>query len=177
MNKLKLIDIAKALKISNGRVTQLKAKGMPVNSIDLAAAWYRENINQKLSPKLAGSTAPPPAGETMAAIIASAFDINVERAKREHHEANIAHMRERQMAGELVDAARVRLTVTTCAAMTRSALERIPDMLSDRLAAEMDASVIHAMMTAEIDLVLAAMASDIRNLKFTRDTHENQISH
>jgi len=143
--------------------------GMPVDSIDAALAWYRVNVNQKLSPKLLGSTAPPPAAETMAAILAETYDINVARAKREHHEANLAELKERQVLGELVDASRVRRVVTSWAAMARSALEKIPDKLSDRLAAETDPVACHALMTSEMDLVLTDLAAGARNIKLDAD--------
>lgn len=169
MSKIKQSDIAKILGVTGARVTQLKAKGMPTNSVDAAAAWYRANIDQKLSPKLTPSIAPPPAEESMQAIIAGAYDLQESRAKREHHEANLAELKERQALGELVDASRVRRAVTTWAAMARSAFEKIPDKLSERLAAEADAVACHALITAEIDLVLADLAVGARGLKFEGD--------
>lgn len=169
MTGIKLVDIAKVLGVSGARVTQLKAKGMPVNSVDAAAAWYRANVNQIFSPKLDAITVPPAAADTMAAIIADTYDINVARAKREHHEANLAELKERQVLGELVDASRVRRVVTSWAAMARSALEKIPDKLSDRLAAETDPVSCHALMTAEMDLVLADLAAGARSIKLDSD--------
>lgn len=165
MRAVKQSEIAVVLGVTEARVTQLKKKGMPVNSIDSAAAWYRSNIDQKLSPKLTPSIAPPPAAQTMQAVIASAYDLQESRAKREHHEANLAELKERQALGELVEASRVRRAVTTWAAMARSAFEKIPDKLSERLAAEADAVACHALITAEIDLVLADLASGAQSLK------------
>jgi phage terminase Nu1 subunit (DNA packaging protein) len=105
----------------------------------------------------------------MAAIIADTYDINVSRAKREHHEANLAELKERQVLGELVDASRVRRVVTSWAAMARSALEKMPDKLSDRLAAETDPVACHALITSEMDLVLADLAAGARNIKLDAD--------
>lgn len=38
-------DIAEALGISPGRVSQLKADGMPVDSIEAARSWYRRRVD------------------------------------------------------------------------------------------------------------------------------------
>lgn len=169
MGTVKQVELAKVLGLTQARVTQLKAKGMPVNSIDSAAAWYRDNIDQKLSPKLAPSIAPPAATDTMREIIAGAYDLQESRAKREHHEANLAELKERQALGELVDASRVRRAVTSWAAMARSAFERIPDKFSERLAAESDPVIIHAMISEEIDAVLSDLSAGAKTLKLDGD--------
>ena len=169
MSKPKQSDIAKVLGVTEARVTQLKAKGMPVDSIDLAADWYRVNIDQKLSPKLAPSIVPPAAAHTMQEVIASAYDLQEARAKRETHEANLAELKERQALGELVEASRVRRAVTSWAATARSAFEKIADKLSERLAAESDATACHALITAEIDLVLADLANGARTMRLEGD--------
>lgn len=165
MSKPKQSEIAKVLGITEGRVTQLKAKGMPVDSIDMAAAWYRDNIDQKLSPKLTPTTVPPPASQTMEAVSSAFYDLQEERARREHHEANLAELKQRQLMGELVEAERVRRVVTTWASMARAAFEKIPDKLAERLAAESDPQACHVLMTNEIDLVLADLASGARSIK------------
>lgn len=157
------------LGVSEGRVTQLKGKGMPVDSLDLAADWYRKNVDQKLSPKLAPSPVPRPAAESVHEAMVTLFDLQEERARREHHEANLAELKQRQLMGELVEASRVRKAVTTWAAMSRAAFEKIPDKLAERLAAEVDAPACHALLTAEIDLVLADLASGAIAMRFDGD--------
>ena len=169
MSKPKQSEIAKVLGVTEGRVTQLKSKGMPVDSIDLAADWYRKNVDQKLSPKLGPSVVPPPAAETMKEVVAGFYDLQEERARREHHEANLAELKQRQLMGELVEVARVRRAVTTWAAMARAAFEKVPDKLAERVAAETEAQNCHALLTAEIDLILADLANGARSLKFEGD--------
>lgn len=169
MSKPKQSDIAKALGVTEGRVTQLKGKGMPVDSIDLAADWYRKNVDQKLSPKLGPSPLPPPAVETMREVMANLYDLQEERARREHHEANLAELKQRQLMGELVEVARVRRAVSTWSAMARAAFEKVPDKLAERVAAEGNAQACHALLTAEIDLILADLANGARQLKFESD--------
>lgn len=169
MARLEQKEIARVLGVSPPRVTQLKAIGMPVSSIDLAAAWYRENVDQRLSPKLAPSPVPLPAMETMAEVIAEAYDIQRARAKREHHEAGMAALKERQMLGDLVEAGRVKRAVSSWAAMARSAFEKIPDKVSERVAATSDAQECHALLCAEIDLVLVDLANGARTMRLESD--------
>lgn len=167
------VNLAKHLGITPGRVSQLKTQGMPVDSYENATAWYTANIDQKLSPKLAPGVALPPVSRTVAAkvaeIIDGAYDLQAARAKREHHEANLAELKERQALGDLVEASRVIRSVTTWAAMARAAFEKIPDKVAERVAAESDAQQCHALLTAEIDLVLDDLAAGARSLKFDGD--------
>lgn len=81
----------------------------------------------------------------------------------------------RERAGELVEADRVRLGVTACAAQTRSALERLPDMVAPRLAVETDESAIVAMLSGEIDMVLADLATRLRAGKFSEPSPSSGI--
>jgi hypothetical protein len=97
------------------------------------------------------------------------IDYHAARTLREYSEAQRAALKFRQEIGEMVDAASVTRAVTTWAATIRSALERIPDKLADRVAAEVDSVACHALMTAEIDLVLADLAAGARNLKMNAD--------
>lgn len=98
------------------------------------------------------------------AITQTVYDLQLSRAKREHHEANIAEMRERQRAGELVELQQVHLAYTTLAAQLRAALERIPDKLAPRLAAEGDEHTVHSLLLAELDAALIDMAQSAAQL-------------
>lgn len=164
MAALKQATIAKELGITEARVSQLKKGGMPVDSLSGAVEWYRTNIDQRLSPKLVPGVAIPSARAMVSEIIEDAYDIQRARAKREHHEANLAELRERQALGELVEVEKVKRAATTLAAMSRSAFEKIPDKLAERLAAETDPTNCHALLTAEIDLVLADLAAGARDM-------------
>lgn len=164
MAKLKQATIAKELGITEGRVSQLKRDGMPIESLSAALAWYQERVDQKFSNKLIPGVVIPAARERIAEAIEDAYDITRARAKREYHEANLAELRERQAIGSLVEADRVKRAATTLAAMARSAFEKIPDKLAERLAAEADATICHAMLTAEMDAVLADLAAGARDL-------------
>jgi phage terminase Nu1 subunit (DNA packaging protein) len=98
-----------------------------------------------------------------------ATSYHVARTLREAAEARMAQLRLRVMAGELVSADRVKRAVTTWAAMARAAFEKIPDKVAERVAAESDAQECHALLTAEIDLVLADLASGARTMRIESD--------
>lgn len=161
---VKGVDLARELGVTKGRISQLKAQGMPVDSITAARAWYGQNVDQRLSPKLIPGIQLPPR-EQLAAVVESAYDIQQARAKREHHEANLAELREREALGELVNANDVRRAVVALSATARSGFERIPDKLADRLAALGDPHECHALLTAEIDQVLEDLAAGAESLK------------
>lgn len=150
MARLKQTTIAKELRLSAGRVSQLKSQGMPVDSLEGAREWYARNIDPTLSPVIGSG----PRARAVVEAVADAYDLAVARAKREHHEANLAEMRERKEAGELVEVAAVTKRVTDHAARVRQALERIPDRIAERLAAETTAAACHAVLQSEIDQVL-----------------------
>lgn len=122
--------IAKELGVSAGRVSQMKGEGMPCHSIDAAKAWVESNVKRKATvPSPSASPAPRPGDVSSIPPTAepTTFDLNRARAKRETHEANMAEMRERERAGELVEAKRVEKAMTDLAAQMRLAVERIPD--------------------------------------------------
>ncbi|QLQ25247.1 MAG: hypothetical protein HZT41_10555 [Dechloromonas sp.] len=73
----------------------------------------------------------------------------------------------RTRCGELVDAAEVRRALVRISAEVRHSLERIPDAIGPRLAAEGDEHRVASMLGAEIDLVLADLATRLRAGKFS----------
>ena len=151
----RLETLAKELGVTRGRVSQMKAKGMPVHSIEAAREWRDAHVQRRVVI----------AGERPTEITAVTYDIAEARAKREHHEANIAAMREAQLAGSLVARDRVESAVTALAAQVRANFERVPDKLAEILAAEADPHRIHAYLTSEIDLVLEDLAAQAAALE------------
>lgn len=150
-----LIDVAAA---TAAMAKSLRADAKTVASI--MAAPPAEEVG-------AGDTVPPPADEPPAppADPNDATSYHIARTLRETAEAKIAQLRLRVMAGELVEARRVRDRVTTLAATARLGFERIPDKLADRLAITTDAAACHALITQEIDQVLADLAADAAGLQ------------
>ena len=82
-------------------------------------------------------------------------------AKRRRTELELA-----RRAGNLCEVEPVRRAVTNLAAAARLAFERIPDKLADRLAAATSADDCSALLTAEIDAVLADLAAGARAMRF-----------
>ncbi len=157
--------------VAAGRISLIDGKIDP----DVAdMQWAKNTKNPKAAfaqPKpLLDFTAPtqPSAAPSQplpdSAITQTVYDLQLSRAKREHHEANIAEMRERQKAGELVELAQVHLAYTTLAAQLRAALERIPDKITPRLAAETDEHAIHTLLLAELDQAMMDMATTAAQL-------------
>jgi phage terminase Nu1 subunit (DNA packaging protein) len=135
--------------VKSGRICLIDGKIDP----EVANIQWLKNTR---TPKLAAPSTPDPVPDT--AITQTLYDLQLARAKRETHEANLAEMKERQRAGELVELAQVHLAYTTLAAQLRAALERIPDKLSSRLAAESDEHTVHTLLLAELDQALLDMA-------------------
>ncbi|HOW75601.1 MAG TPA: hypothetical protein PK959_06675 [Candidatus Competibacteraceae bacterium] len=137
--------------VKEGRITLINGKVDPVAA---DAQWDANTRNPKI-PSINHSSADP-IPDTV--IPQSLYDLQLARAKREYHEANIAEMRERQKAGELVELRDVQLAYTTLYAQLRAAMERIPDKLAPRLAAETSADAVHALLVLELDQCLMDMA-------------------
>jgi phage terminase Nu1 subunit (DNA packaging protein) len=148
----KLATLARELGVTKGRISQMKAAGMPVSSVQAAKDWKAANVRARFDVA---------AHEAVAAVT---YDIAEARAKREHHEANIAAMREAQLAGALVERDRVESVLTAVAAQVRANFERLPDKLAELVAAETDPHRCHALLTAEIDLVLEDLAAQVTSV-------------
>lgn len=137
-------SVAVALGVSPGRVSQLKAQGMPTDTVAAAQEWYAANVDKKYAPTT---------GKRQTASLEDA------RVRRETAEANMAEMRELAQAGELVDAVAVRRLLSDAGAQIGLILDRIPDRLAPRLVAGGNEQQIHQMLQAEIDQVRAELAA------------------
>lgn len=157
---MNLRDIAYTLGISNAMVSRLAKMGMPTHSIEAAEQWRAQNLDLERTKgfRVDGNNG---GGDLTA--------YRQAREKRAQAEAAIADMRARRLAGELVDADRVRRAVTAMAAATRAGFDCIPDKLADRLAASADPAACHALLAAEIDQVLADLSNAARNLRIDDD--------
>jgi len=126
--------------VKTGRIV-LTAEGL-VDS-DAADASLRQNTTQ---PKAAyGGVLEPVAG-----IGTGGYDLQSARAKREFHEANLAEIRERKRSAELVEWSAVEKANADIYALLLNSLDRIPDKLADRLAAETNPFRCHSLLATEI---------------------------
>lgn len=142
----KQTTLARELGVSKGRISQMKAAGMPVHSVAAAKAWKEANIRVRLDTEAA-----PPDKSV-------AYDIAEARARREHHEANLAAMREAQLAGTLVEAAKVEAAAMRLGRMTRDALLGLPVRIAPELAAESDILAVERLLTDHLRAVLEDVA-------------------
>lgn len=144
--------------IKSGRIMLIDGKIDP----EVANIQWEKNTRPRIKiPSAESAPVSPVEGAPSlpdTAISQTLYDLQLARAKREYHEANIAEMRERQKAGELVEIRGVQLAYTTLAAQLRAAMERIPDKLATRLAAESNADAVHALLLVELDQCLVDMA-------------------
>ncbi len=101
---------------------------------------------------------PPPSGEMS------------HREASRRKETALAQLREVELAqrrGALVDKRQIDSALTGIAATIRQALERLPDTLAPRLAAEADEARIATFLADELERVLADLAHDLKEI-----THE-----
>lgn len=169
--------LAEALGLTKGRVAQLKAQGMPVDSIEAAQAWReaRQNVAarkpapasvQATRPVSVPASFPPlrrpdpgaPGIDHPGLADESGEDRDAARTRREISEANIAEMTEARLARELIRVAVVQAQLGTDYATLREAMLQIPARLAPRLAAESDPAAIQVALHAEIHQALQDMA-------------------
>lgn len=142
--------------VASGKITLIDGKIDPV----VADAQWAANVR---NPK---PFTQPKAADPLpdSAIPQTVYDLHLARAKRETHEANIAEMKERQYAGELVELQAVEKANADIFVQTRNALERIPDKLAERLAAESDPFACRELLTTEIEQTLTDLATALATL-------------
>jgi hypothetical protein len=84
--------------------------------------------------------------------------LNESKAKKEKYLAEIARLEYEAKSGTLVEVSKVKEAAFKLARTVRDGLLNIPDRVSAELAHETDAAKLHARLTAEIRLVLEALA-------------------
>ena len=156
MAKPKQTEIATALGLSPGRVTQLKARGMPVHSIQAAFDWYRTHTDFKLSPKLTPDAVQAPNNEEPA----DGFNLQEERARREHHEANLAELKEMSLRGDLLPAAEVLDAWQGILAAVRAKLLALPSKLAAQSFAAKTRHAVEELLRTGINEALQELSDD-----------------
>lgn len=173
------VALAKALGLTEGRVSQLKAQGMPTDSVAAAQAWRetQQNIAARkrnpppcAEPAGLADAAPwvPPAdllrvlpGDAFPPLGADAFgdeDFQMARTRREIAEANLAEMREAELQGKLIRVEAIRAAWARRVAATRDALLQIPHRVAPVLAAEDDLDRIGRVLDDELRQALAELS-------------------
>ena len=171
-----LTEFAAHFGVSAPYVTKLKKQGrlvmVTVDGKELVDFALTEKlIRNTTDPAKAdnGANAKPGAGSRVVQDVGSGNRLDLTYKQARTHEAafraKLTELEFREREGMLVEADKVRRSAVSLAAMTRSAFEKIPDKLADRLAAEAEPAACHAMLVAEIDLVLADLAAACRNFQ------------
>ena len=97
------------------------------------------------------------AHEAVTKAATASYNYQDSRAKRESHEADLAELKLRKMAGELVEIEDVQFAMTDFGASVRSLIEQLPARLSPMLAAETDLQAIKALLTTECNALIKEM--------------------
>lgn len=150
-------ELAEALGVTTGRISQLKTAGrfdgcfMVVgNKIE----WDKEvaiKVFQEGNPLVSTSPTRKKSDEL------EIPSFNESRAKSEHFRAELARLDLEVKEDQLVEVARVQREAFTSARAVRDALGNIPDRVSNQLAAESDPVVIHQTLTEEIRKALETL--------------------
>lgn len=158
---------AQSLGMSRYKVRKLRKEGMPVDSVDSARAWMAKNQTwRSCLQALPNAGSNPSPSEDGSNPLGAVYSFAEARARKEHHAANVAAIREQALAGTLVDLALVERILTTLAAQTRASLEQIADRLADRVASLDSPHQICELIQQEIDLTLEDLVNQIEQLEF-----------
>lgn len=172
-------EVAEALGISPGRVSQLRKEGMPVDSIASASAWYRRRVDQ-------GRSFGAKRGARMAekTVAASRFSVPPEdghpggvsyeeaRRRREVAEATTAELRLAELAGELVRREAVNRLLFTAGRVMRDQMLAIAPRLSASLAPMVDPKAIEMRIADEVRVALRALSQEIRSGGYSVDNDD-----
>jgi hypothetical protein len=169
-NRPKQREIAEALGLSPGRISQLRADGMPTTSIEAARDWYRRRVDQVRSfgarrgAGLAGS-APGSAAPALPEDAAGGeTEVSYEEARRRREVADAyrAELRLAEEAGKLVRRDAVNRMLFTASRVMRDQLLALAPRLAATVAPITDAKAIELRLDEEIRVALWAFAQQQR---------------
>jgi phage terminase Nu1 subunit (DNA packaging protein) len=141
--------IGRALGLSPASMVKMKKQGCPMDSVESAQAWREE--------KQSVAQRKPAEGKT--------FDIHLDedyqqaRTRREIAEANLAELKQAELAGVLIRVDAVRAAWATKITGARDALLQIPSRIAPVVAAETDLLKVILALEAEIYQVLSDLSS------------------
>lgn len=122
----------------------------------------RIQADQELAMRPPAEFRQPPADERLPDVV-GLVDYAVAKAKREHHEAEIAAMRQRKMAGELVSRASVERVAMKLGRLVRDQAMGLPGKLAPELAAVSDAWEIERTIEAALRRLFDDAATTAEN--------------
>jgi phage terminase Nu1 subunit (DNA packaging protein) len=142
--------IAEGLGISPQLLTRYKRAGMPLTSVEAAAAWRAANVRQRIAEKPNGKAHPPKKAQPS--------QYQQARTRRELADAEDREISVLERRGVLVRREKVRAEVARILVGLRQSLLQIPARLQAVLAAETDETKVHDVLQDEIDGILALIA-------------------
>jgi len=172
---MKQKDLAEALGLDKSVVSRHVRKGMPTHSVEMAKAWYRQNINVRSrtdrAPAIPAASAylPPPAPIFPATdvIVANVVsgpgadeDFQSARTRREIADASMAEMKKAKMENDLVLVDVIRAAWAKRASSSRDALLQIPSRVSPTLAALSDVDQVARLLEDELRQALTEISRD-----------------
>lgn len=178
-----LTEFAAHLGCSGAYVTKLKKQGRLV----MVSVDGKEMVDFELSARLIrnttdpakadnGANAKPGAGSRLVQEVGvgNKLDLTFKQARTHEaaYRAKLTELEFKEREGGLTEVEKVTSGGVTLAAMARSAFEKIPDKLADRLAVEADPAACHALVLAEIDQVLADFSAGCR--QFAQDIQDGR---
>ena len=142
-------QLAGALGVSRGRISQLIAVGLPVRAdskidLDKAAAWYRTNVKRSSARSEVASSQNIVSVNSEKTLTEARRQLEWVRLERES--LALAKLR-----GDLVDLGAVNAWVAGMITRAAGILDRIPAELGDRLAQISDPIACQKLLKAEID--------------------------
>ena len=188
MRKVSLSEFAKIQGVSKARVSQWRDEGRLV----LVPVSGRKHplVNVEASQRLIAQTTDmdrATSGENaggMSLAVSQALDddavmseLKKARLHRERQEAQLAELKLKVEASELVESALVDRTITTVAADIRLALERLPARVSSKVAALSDRLEVEQVLLKSVDEVLVDLAESIRSQRLLnmREAQEDAL--
>lgn len=90
---------------------------------------------------------------------AGALNPASERARRDHHQAELAAQLYRRRSGEVIEVAEVRHVLSTLVVAARARLLRMPSALAAQCAHEADPAAVQALLDGEVRAALTELSS------------------
>lgn len=174
VKRLTQAALAQALDLTEGRVSQLKSQGMPVDSVESAQEWRRQQQNvaaRKPAPQAIEQVAEghvqtgpfyvPPTPSTFPPLTGFPDeDFQAARTRREIAEANLAELKEAEQQGKVIQVEAVRAAWARRLAGARDAILQIPIRVAPILAAETSIEQVSILLETELRQALAELSRD-----------------
>lgn len=167
-NNRKLLqkDLAIALGVSDMRVSTLKKRGMPVDSVKSAKAWMAANLSvSRVVGQGRTPVQPEPESTPTAPILpivepdsdGPVPDFNESRARREAADARMSELKVKEKEGTLIEKAAVEASLARQFGAIRDGLLQFPARLAPAVAHETDIGKIQNLLDRELRQILGQM--------------------